>query len=126
MRSLRSIAKILGTVCCVSGALTMALLKGQKLLHMEFLPSTHLTASGSENWVLGCLLLLASSVFWSCWMIMQVNNIKISYDLINVHQWKFDLTSSGTNFFKLPRPFIIHLLDVSLCNNTVSNICTAL
>ncbi|CAL0307051.1 unnamed protein product [Lupinus luteus] len=72
LRSLRSIAKILGTVCCVSGALTMALLKGQKLLHMDFLPFTHLTASESDNWQLGCLLLLASSVFWSCWMIMQV------------------------------------------------------
>ncbi|OIW18647.1 hypothetical protein TanjilG_13399 [Lupinus angustifolius] len=52
LRSLRNIAKILGTVCCVSGALTMALLKGQKLLHMEFVPSTYLTASESDNWQL--------------------------------------------------------------------------
>ncbi|XP_061347493.1 WAT1-related protein At4g30420-like isoform X2 [Gastrolobium bilobum] len=74
LRSLRSMAKILGTVCCVSGALTMAFLKGHKLLHMEFLPYKHLslTTSGGENWLLGCLLLLASSVFWSCWMILQV------------------------------------------------------
>ncbi|RDX62560.1 WAT1-related protein, partial [Mucuna pruriens] len=73
LRSLRSIAKILGTVCCVSGALTMALVKGQKLLHTEFLPSIHLTSStGGDDWLLGCLLLLASSVFWSCWMILQV------------------------------------------------------
>lgn len=75
LKSLRNLAKILGTICCVSGALTMAFLKGHKLLHMEvFFPDfKHLTASGSENWVLGCLLLLASSIFWSCWMIMQVN-----------------------------------------------------
>ncbi|XP_027329638.1 WAT1-related protein At4g28040 [Abrus precatorius] len=72
LRSLRSIAKVIGTVCCVSGALTMALVKGQKLLHVEFLPSKHLTANGGEDWLLGCLLLLASSVFWSCWMILQV------------------------------------------------------
>lgn len=75
LRSLRNVAKILGTICCVSGALTMAFLKGNKLLHMEeyFLPdSKHLTASGDDTWILGCLLLLASSVFWSCWMIMQV------------------------------------------------------
>lgn len=74
LRSLRNVAKILGTICCVSGALTMAFIKGHKLLHMEFfLPdSIHLTASGDDTWILGCLLLLASSVFWSCWMIMQV------------------------------------------------------
>ncbi|KAL2338573.1 hypothetical protein Fmac_013019 [Flemingia macrophylla] len=72
VRSLRSMAKILGTICCVSGALTMALVKGQKLLHMEFLPSLHLTGTGGDDWLLGCLLLLASSVFWSCWMILQV------------------------------------------------------
>ncbi|KAK2412683.1 nodulin MtN21 /EamA transporter family protein [Trifolium repens] len=73
LRSLRNAAKILGTICCVSGALTMAFLKGNKLLHMEFFPdSKHLTASGDDDWIFGCLLLLASSVFWSCWMIMQV------------------------------------------------------
>jgi drug/metabolite transporter (DMT)-like permease len=73
LRSLRNAAKILGTICCVSGALTMAFLKGNKLLHMEFFPdSKHLTASGDDTWIFGCLLLLASSVFWSCWMIMQV------------------------------------------------------
>ncbi|XP_050920916.1 WAT1-related protein At4g28040 [Lathyrus oleraceus] len=69
LRSLGSVAKILGTICCVSGALTMAFLKGNKLLHMD---SIGLTASEDDNWILGCLLLLASSVFWSCWMIMQV------------------------------------------------------
>ncbi|KAK7329870.1 hypothetical protein VNO77_24051 [Canavalia gladiata] len=72
LRSWRSVAKIFGTVCCVTGALTMALVKGQKVLHMEFIPSKHLTATGGEDWLLGCLLLLASSVFWSCWIIMQV------------------------------------------------------
>jgi len=66
-------AKILGTVCCVGGALIMALVKGHKLLHTEFLPSIHLTGSEGDDWLLGCLLLLASSVFWSCWMILQVN-----------------------------------------------------
>ena len=76
----------------------MALLKGPKLLHMELLPFKHLIASGGdENWLLGCLLLFASSAFWACWIILQVSSTKISDDLI-VQQWKSDLASTGTNF----------------------------
>lgn len=76
LRSLRFMAKILGTVCCVVGALTMALLKGHKLLNTEFIPFIHLTASRGDDWLLGCSLLLASSVFWSSWIIMQVNKTR--------------------------------------------------
>ncbi|KAJ0031612.1 hypothetical protein Pint_14282 [Pistacia integerrima] len=73
IRSLRSIAKILGTAFCVSGAVSMALLKGPKLLNAEFLPSKSvLFIPGIDNWLLGCLLLLGSSFFWSFWMILQV------------------------------------------------------
>ncbi|XP_057751686.1 WAT1-related protein At4g28040 isoform X1 [Arachis stenosperma] len=76
LKSMRSSAKIIGTVCCVSGALTMALVKGHKLLNMDYFPhnaAKHiLTAADDDTWLLGCLLLLASSVFWSSWIIMQV------------------------------------------------------
>lgn len=52
----------------------MTWVKGQKLIHIEFLSSMHLTSNGGEDyWLLGCLLLLASSFFWACWMILQVN-----------------------------------------------------
>ncbi|KAF7838096.1 WAT1-related protein [Senna tora] len=68
LRSVRSLAKIIGTVLCVGGAITMALLKGQKLLHMDFLLSRH----GGDNWLLGCALLLICSFAWSFWMIMLV------------------------------------------------------
>lgn len=63
----------------------MALVKGRKLLHTEFLPSIHLTGSNEgDDWLLGCLLLLASSVFWSCWMILQVNRKPyITVDLLS-------------------------------------------
>lgn len=57
----------------------MTLIKGQKMLHIELLPaSMHLTSNGGEDyWLLGCLLLLASSFFWACWMILQVNKNKL-------------------------------------------------
>ncbi|XP_054807413.1 WAT1-related protein At4g30420-like isoform X2 [Prosopis cineraria] len=72
VRSLRSLAKIAGTVLCVGGAITMALLKGQKLLNMQFLPSKQAFGLQGDHWLLGCAFLLTSSITWSFWMIMQV------------------------------------------------------
>ncbi|CAK9140294.1 unnamed protein product [Ilex paraguariensis] len=40
LQSLTSIAKMMGTVLCVSGAVAMALLKGPKLLNTEIIPPT--------------------------------------------------------------------------------------
>ncbi|XVF47819.1 hypothetical protein PTKIN_Ptkin03bG0141600 [Pterospermum kingtungense] len=70
--SLPSLAKILGTVICVGGAISMALLKGPKLLDAEVLPSKSLLSPGGQNRFLGCMLLLGSSFFWSLWMVLQV------------------------------------------------------
>lgn len=73
IRSLRSIAKILGTIFCVSGAIAMALLKGPKLLNAAFLPSVSIFSSGGgDNWLLGCLFLFGNCFCWSFWLIIQV------------------------------------------------------
>ncbi|KAF5456915.1 hypothetical protein F2P56_026333 [Juglans regia] len=77
IRSLRSIAKIMGTIFCVIGSISMALLKGPKLfINMtELLPSKSSMVTGGDhnyNWLLGCLSLFGSSCFWSFWVIMQV------------------------------------------------------
>ncbi|MFQ6648141.1 hypothetical protein Gotur_021583 [Gossypium turneri] len=72
IRSLKTLAKMLGTVICVGGAISMALLKGPKLLNTQLLPTKSLFSPGGENWLLGCLFLLGSSFFWSLWMVFQV------------------------------------------------------
>ncbi|XP_050216074.1 WAT1-related protein At4g28040-like [Mercurialis annua] len=64
IRSLRSIAKISGTILCICGAICMALLRGPKLLNSE---------SGGDNWLLGCLLLIGGACFWSLWLVIQVS-----------------------------------------------------
>ncbi|XP_024929093.3 WAT1-related protein At4g30420-like isoform X4 [Ziziphus jujuba] len=51
IRKLRSIAKIHGTVLCVCGAVSMALLRGPKLLNTEHLPGKSLFGSLSEAWM---------------------------------------------------------------------------
>lgn len=72
VQSLRSIAKIIGTIFCVGGAISMALLKGPKLLNTEILPPSKAAFGTADNWLLGCLSLFGCSCFWSFWVIMQV------------------------------------------------------
>lgn len=88
IQSLRTIAKIVGTMICVTGAvsLSMTLLKGPKLLNADHkMPSKTMmttTLESDENWLIGCLFLLGSSVAGSIWLILQVfdcNNISITF-----------------------------------------------
>ncbi|KAL1816171.1 hypothetical protein DCAR_0520546 [Daucus carota subsp. sativus] len=88
IRSLRSIAKIVGTVLCVAGAIAMALLKGPKLLNAELLPNKSVLGSAVDNyWLIGCFLLFASSCCWSFWLILQVP-VSASYpDHLSLSAW---------------------------------------
>ncbi|KAL2464394.1 WAT1-related protein [Forsythia ovata] len=84
IRSIRSMAKIIGTIICITGAIAMALLKGPKLLNKEFLP---IMSQGGENWLLGCLFLFGSACCWSLWLILQVP-VSASYpDHLSLTAW---------------------------------------
>ncbi|GLU10330.1 hypothetical protein SLE2022_271450 [Rubroshorea leprosula] len=72
LRSLRSIAKIVGTVICVTAAISMVLLRGPKILNAEFVPFKSISGSGSEDWLLGSLCCFGSVFCWSLWLILQV------------------------------------------------------
>ncbi|KAK4604917.1 hypothetical protein RGQ29_013117 [Quercus rubra] len=100
IRSFISSAKIIGTVICVGGAISMALLKGPKLLNMELLPSKSIFGAGGDNWLLGCLSLFGSSWFWSFWVIMQ--NDSEAWYLHSVEEFGCCLyagTGSAVSFF---------------------------
>ncbi|KAK4756988.1 hypothetical protein SAY87_007115 [Trapa incisa] len=79
IRSLRSMAKIGGTVLCVGGAVTMALLRGPKLLNNSRETLTLMVSKfayggsggGDNSWILGCLFLFGSCCCWSIWLILQ-------------------------------------------------------
>ncbi|KAD6794955.1 hypothetical protein E3N88_05851 [Mikania micrantha] len=90
MRSLRTIAKILGTFVCVASAAVMALIKGPKLLNAH-LPSSNsllLNSTQSDNlWLLGCLCLFGSSCCWSFWLIIQVPVTKSFPDHLSLSAW---------------------------------------
>ncbi|XP_075658327.1 WAT1-related protein At4g30420-like [Castanea sativa] len=76
--SMRTIAKILGTILCVSGAVIMALLKGPKLLNAELHP---------ENWLLGCIFVFASCCCWALWLILQVLVSESYSDHLSLSAW---------------------------------------
>ncbi|XP_057967104.1 WAT1-related protein At4g30420-like isoform X2 [Malania oleifera] len=103
MESLRSMAKILGTVLCVSGAISMALLRGPKLLNMEVIHKTSAFGLGGENWLLGCLFLFGSACCWSFWLILQVPISECYPDSLSFSAWmcSFSTILSGivTLFF---------------------------
>lgn len=101
IRSLRSIAKIAGTILCVGGAIVMALLRGPKLLnnskeHLILLGSMFGYGSGGggddgDGWIIGCLFLFGSCCCWSIWLILQViiddpcRQISLTFQMHNEH-----------------------------------------
>ncbi|OMO61055.1 Drug/metabolite transporter [Corchorus capsularis] len=88
--SLRSIAKIVGTVICVSGAIFMALFKGAKLLNSQsqiLVAGKSLVEWEGENWLLGFAGLLGSACCWSIWLILQVPASAIYPDLVSLSAW---------------------------------------
>ncbi|KAL6012260.1 hypothetical protein ACLOJK_002738 [Asimina triloba] len=56
LRSLRGIAKIIGTVACVLGAISIALIKGTRLLNMKALTLDSIMRSTGANLYLGSLI----------------------------------------------------------------------
>ncbi|KAL2936197.1 hypothetical protein RDABS01_019597 [Bienertia sinuspersici] len=90
-KTLSSAAKILGTIICVGGAITMAMLRGPKLLNAQPLLSNSLLlrlVGSDDTWLLGCLCLFASACCWSSWLILQVP-LTASYpnDHISLSGW---------------------------------------
>nr|XP_043626444.1 WAT1-related protein At4g30420-like isoform X2 [Erigeron canadensis] len=92
IRSFRTIAKILGTVVCVTSAGAMALIKGPKLVNAPLPPSNSLlllisSESDDTLWLLGCLCLFGSSCCWSFWLIIQVPVTRNYPDHLSLSAW---------------------------------------
>ncbi|XP_045790821.1 WAT1-related protein At4g30420-like isoform X2 [Trifolium pratense] len=90
IRSVRTIAKIVGTIICVSGAACIALLKGPKLLNAENVPPKSIigaTLGSDDNWLLGCVILFGSCVAWSIWLILQVPAYESHPNSLSLSAW---------------------------------------
>ncbi|XP_078150344.1 WAT1-related protein At4g30420-like [Carex rostrata] len=87
LRSLGSWAKILGTMICVGGAMTMAFFKGPKLLNMSFQNLMVDLHTNIDKWVISGLYLMGSSSLWSLWLILQVPICKSYSDPLSLSAW---------------------------------------
>jgi len=80
LRSVSGIAKIVGIIACIAGAITLALYKGP---HFNLLCIHHLFEShnshgivshvpSSQTRIKGCFLLFVSNILWGLWLVLQV------------------------------------------------------
>ncbi|PIA41126.1 hypothetical protein AQUCO_02300137v1 [Aquilegia coerulea] len=87
MKRLYGVAKVLGSIICVSGALLVALNIGPPIEFMNWYSPTHKEVSSPEpspvesnsklDWVKGALIMLSANTTWSLWLIMQGPIMKI-------------------------------------------------
>ncbi|CAM8959952.1 hypothetical protein QQ045_004727 [Rhodiola kirilowii] len=120
--SLRSIAKIFGTMFCVAGAICMTLLRGPKLLslqqdhRLEFINKLLFgssTVGGDEDWLMGSVFLFASSCCWSTWLILQVPVSKSYPDHVSLSAWLCFMAMVQSGVFALfterdPEAWMMH------------------
>ncbi|XP_028555835.1 WAT1-related protein At4g30420 [Dendrobium catenatum] len=95
LRSIRSIAKIFGTIICVDGAMSMGLLKGQRLVGMEIPTKTTVPI---------CMNFLdpLSVTTWTCFLSVFQSATVTFYLESNMSAWKItSVTSSNFSFWSL-------------------------
>ncbi|OMP06536.1 Drug/metabolite transporter [Corchorus capsularis] len=87
VKTVPGIAKVAGIVVCMAGAVTLAFYRGPVLkppFHLPFQPhgggqdgDHHSQAAASgKKWILGCFLLLVSSICWALWLVLQARVLK--------------------------------------------------
>lgn len=88
LRSSRSIAKIIGTVICLGGAMLMAFFKGPRLLGaLQQQNLGVLLLSATDDWVRGGIYLMGNAVCFSIWYILQVPVCESYLDPLSLATW---------------------------------------
>ncbi|KAJ4952754.1 hypothetical protein NE237_029586 [Protea cynaroides] len=133
------VAKVLGTVTCVSGALIVALYKGPSLKFLNWCPSVHkefshssvINSSHKMEWVKGSLIMLSANTAWSLWLILQGPIIKMypSKLRLTTLQCAFSCIQSAILAVSLDRNpsswklgWDVHLLSVAYCGIIVTGL----
>ncbi|PON48420.1 Plant-drug/metabolite exporter [Parasponia andersonii] len=124
---LRSIAKITGTIVCITGGICMALVKGPELFiktkFVSYSKSVFFLGTGleGENLPLGCLFLFINCCCNSFWIVMQVPISEACPDHLYTTFWMFFLSSIQSSILacfidRNPQAWALHsVLQLGSC-----------
>ncbi|KAB2083242.1 hypothetical protein ERO13_A05G243400v2 [Gossypium hirsutum] len=83
IRKFPGLAKVLGSVISLSGALVFAFVKGPTMKFMNWYPETQNQTADSIAkdhpvgvWIKGCLIMLSANTAWSMWLVLQGRIVK--------------------------------------------------
>ncbi|KAB2030747.1 hypothetical protein ES319_D05G254500v1 [Gossypium barbadense] len=83
VRKFPGLAKVLGSVISLSGALVFAFVKGPTIKFMNWYPETQNQTADSIAkdhpvgvWIKGCLIMLSANTAWSMWLVLQGRIVK--------------------------------------------------
>lgn len=87
IKSMRSQAKVLGTIATVSGAMVMTLMKGPILFETfgDHSQSYHSSGTSAHHTILGSVLITIGCFSWACFVILQVSYFLPLFDTIKVY-----------------------------------------
>lgn len=75
MKTIRSQAKVVGTLATVSGAMVMTLMKGPVLFgtHGSNINNQHNSGPNTQHAVAGSIMIVIGCFSWACFVILQVS-----------------------------------------------------
>lgn len=84
LRQLAGIAKVLGSVISLSGAMVFAFFKGPPMKFMNWYPETQKkiadsvikSNSNAGDWIKGSLIMISANTAWSLWLVLQGRIVK--------------------------------------------------
>lgn len=79
-RTTPGMAKLVGILFCMAGAVILAVYKGphfnllgsHKLFHHHNIQEHEAHVPSGKTWIKGCFLMLMSNIFWGLWLVLQV------------------------------------------------------
>ena len=104
IKHLHGIAKVLGSVICVSGVLVFAFVKGPPVNFMNWYPSndhkqvqdSSKTCCSREERIKGSLIMISANTLWSLWLVLQVNSCSSNLSILS--PWSLTCLFSFTYF----------------------------
>ncbi|XP_020591234.1 WAT1-related protein At2g39510-like [Phalaenopsis equestris] len=101
IQSQKGYAKVIGTLVCLAGAITMTLYKGSKIRTLRGAIIHMHENKIKENWLKGSILIVASCIAWSIWYIMQAITLQKYPSQLSLTTWMSFIGAAQSAAFTL-------------------------